>query len=52
MALFAGWIMRTGHVQEELGIADRYYRLWRFTIRYVSPLAIMAIFLYLFGLIR
>lgn len=51
MALFAGWVMRTGHVQEELGVADGHYHLWRITIRYISPLAILAIFLYLFGLI-
>ncbi|GAO37310.1 transporter [Sulfuricella sp. T08] len=52
MALFAGWVMRTQHVQEELNITTRPYRLWRFTIRFVSPLAIIAIFLYLFGLIK
>lgn len=52
MALFAGWVMRTQHVQEELGLAGESYRLWRFTIRFVSPLAIVAIFAYLFGLIQ
>ncbi|MDD5330917.1 MAG: sodium-dependent transporter [Sulfuricella sp.] len=52
MALFAGWVMRTHHVQEELGLASGAYRVWRFTIRFVSPLAIAAIFLYLFGLVK
>jgi NSS family neurotransmitter:Na+ symporter len=52
MALFAGWVMKTNHVQEELDVTDRPYRLWRFTIRFVSPLAIIAIFLYLFGLVK
>lgn len=52
MAIFAGWVMQTHHVREELGIAIRPYALWRFTIRFVSPLAIVAIFLYLFGLIK
>lgn len=52
MALFAGWVMRTHHVQEELGLATPLYRVWRFTIRFVSPLAIVAIFLYLFGLVK
>jgi NSS family neurotransmitter:Na+ symporter len=51
MALFAGWVMKTHHVQEELNIAAQPYRMWRFTIRFVSPLAIIAIFLYLFGLV-
>lgn len=52
MAIFAGWVMRTQHVREELGLAPRSYAVWRFTVRYVSPLAIVAIFLYLFGLVR
>jgi NSS family neurotransmitter:Na+ symporter len=52
MALFAGWVMKTNHVQEELDVTDRPYRLWRFTIRFISPLAIIAIFLYLFGLVK
>jgi len=52
MAIFAGWVMQTRHVREELGIAMQAYALWRFTIRFVSPLAIVAIFLYLFGLVK
>jgi NSS family neurotransmitter:Na+ symporter len=52
MALFAGWVMKTHHIQEELNIPTQPYRLWRFTIRFISPLAIIAIFLYLFGLVK
>lgn len=52
MALFAGWVMKTPHVQEELNVGAWPYRLWRFTIRFVSPLAIIAIFFYLFGLVK
>jgi NSS family neurotransmitter:Na+ symporter len=52
MAIFAGWVMQTHHVREELGIAVRPYVLWRFTIRFVSPLAIIAIFMYLVGVIK
>ena len=51
MALFAGWVMKTHHVRQELGISLSAYALWRFTIRFISPLAICAIFLYLSGLI-
>ena len=47
MAIFAGWFMRTEHVQEELGLQAKTYRIWRFIIRYLSPLAILAIFSYL-----
>lgn len=52
MALFAGWVMKTHHVREELGLAQGSYRFWRFTIRFVSPLAIIAIFLYLIGILQ
>lgn len=52
MALFAGWVMKTHHVREELGISPSAYALWRFTIRFISPLAICGIFLYLFGLVK
>lgn len=51
MAIFAGWVMRTHHVQEELGLKSRLYAVWRFCIRYISPIAIIAIFLFLIGLI-
>lgn len=51
MAIFAGWVMRTHHVQEELGLKNRFYTIWRFIIRYISPIAIIAIFLFLIGLI-
>jgi len=52
MAIFAGWVMRTQHVREELGLTLRSYGVWRFTIRFISPLAIIAIFLYLIGLVK
>lgn len=52
MALFAGWVMRTQHVREELGLQPRAYAVWRFIIRYISPLAIVIIFLSMIGLIE
>jgi NSS family neurotransmitter:Na+ symporter len=51
MALFAGYVMKTGHVREELSLGMIHYRIWRALIRYVAPLAILAVFLYLLGLI-
>lgn len=51
MALFAGYVMKTGHVREELGLGMGPYRIWRTLIRYVAPLAILAVFLYLLGMI-
>lgn len=52
MAIFAGWVMQTNHVREELGLALGAYGFWRLTIRFVSPLAIIAIFLYLVGVVK
>jgi NSS family neurotransmitter:Na+ symporter len=49
MAVFAGWIMKTAHVADELGLKPRAYLAWRFVIRYISPLAIIFIFAYLAG---
>jgi len=49
MTIFAGWIMKTDHVEEELGLNPRAYRIWRFLIRYITPLAIIAIFMSLLG---
>lgn len=51
MAIFAGWIMRPHHVQEELGLNESNYAIWRFIIRYISPVAILAILISLLGLI-
>jgi NSS family neurotransmitter:Na+ symporter len=51
MALFAGWVMRTQHVREELGLQVGAYAVWRFIIRYIAPIAIICIFLSLIGLI-
>lgn len=52
MAIFAGWVMQPGHVREELGLKVKAYASWRFIIRYISPVAIIMIFLYLLGLIQ
>jgi NSS family neurotransmitter:Na+ symporter len=52
MAIFAGYFMRKEHVQEELSLSNRAFKLWRFTNNYISPVAIVAVFLYLFGIVQ
>ena len=52
MAIFAGYVMKTNHVQEELGLHDKGFKAWRFTNNIVAPIAILAVFLYLFGVIK
>ncbi len=52
MAIFAGFFMQKDHVQDELNLDNRAFKLWRITNNYISPIAIVAVFLYLFGLIK
>lgn len=51
MAVFAGYVMRKTHVQEELNLDMINFKLWRFTNNIVAPIAIIAVFLYLLGMI-
>ena len=48
---FAGWILSSAHAREELACGDRFFALWRFTVRYVSPVVILLIFLSLTGMV-
>ena len=50
MTIFAGWVMKSSHVEDELGLSSWAYRIWRFLIRYMTPFAIIAIFLFMLGL--
>jgi len=52
MAIFAGYFMSKHHAQEELDLNNHHFKLWRFTNNYVAPIAIGAVFMYLFGLIK
>ncbi len=52
MAIFAGYFMKKDHVQDELNLDNRGFKLWRITNNYIAPVAIVAVFLYLFGLIK
>jgi neurotransmitter:Na+ symporter, NSS family len=51
MAVFAGYFMQKNHVQEELDLKDSAFKCWRFTNNIIAPIAIAAVFLYLFGII-
>lgn len=52
MAIFAGYFMNKIHAQEELDLNDQHFKLWRFTNNFIAPIAIAAVFLYLFGLVK
>jgi NSS family neurotransmitter:Na+ symporter len=48
---FAGWILSSAHAREELAGGDRLFALWHVTVRYVSPVVIVLIFLSLTGVL-
>ncbi|OYY49749.1 MAG: sodium-dependent transporter [Methylophilales bacterium 28-44-11] len=51
MAIFAGYVMKPHHRQDELNLGIRYYTIWKITNNIIAPMAILLIFLYLLGLI-
>ncbi|ALP52768.1 transporter [Candidatus Tenderia electrophaga] len=52
IAVFAGWIMTREATQDELRMRDHVgYRLWRFLVRYVTPAAVIVVFLEATGLL-
>ncbi|HEY0722110.1 MAG TPA: sodium-dependent transporter [Gammaproteobacteria bacterium] len=53
VAIFAGWIMRRESVREELGLKDALlFRIWRFLVRFVAPVAVLFIFLHATEIIK
>ena len=49
IAIFVGWIMQRQHVREELGMPEAGFRVLQFLLRYVSPVAIVLIFMHVLG---
>jgi NSS family neurotransmitter:Na+ symporter len=52
MAIFAGYLMKKGHVQEELDLNGLAFKAWKLTNNIIAPLAILSVFLYLIGVIN
>ncbi|AZT84743.1 sodium-dependent transporter [Marinobacter sp. NP-4(2019)] len=46
VALFAGWVMSRQAMENELSLSEPMFRLWFFTIRFVTPVAVAVVFLY------
>lgn len=51
VAVFAGWVMHREHAEEEAGMSPLGFRTLRFVLRYISPVAIVLIFLHVAGLL-
>jgi len=52
IALFAGWFMSREATRDELDMQDWAYRSWRFLVRYISPFAILIVFLNVIGVLK
>lgn len=52
IAIFSVWIMSREASMEELDMGDRLgFRLWRFLVRYITPIAVLIVFLNVLGII-
>ncbi|HHM05532.1 MAG TPA: sodium-dependent transporter [Gammaproteobacteria bacterium] len=52
IALFAAWVMKQADVRDELAIVNETgYRLWWFLVRFVTPVAVVVVFLSAIGVI-
>jgi len=45
IALFAGWALTHSEVMKEMHTNERWFRLWRFLVRFVAPAAVAFVFL-------
>ena len=51
IAIFASWKMKRASSVDELGMGDRlFYPLWRFLVRYITPVAVIIVFLNAIGI--
>jgi NSS family neurotransmitter:Na+ symporter len=51
IAIFAGWVMTRRDSADELQMSAPGYAAWRFVIRYITPLAVVVVFLKAIGVI-
>ena len=46
IAIFAGWLMKQSSTEEELALTKSiFYRIWQILIRYITPAAVIIVFL-------
>ncbi|MET0065903.1 MAG: sodium-dependent transporter [Candidatus Thiodiazotropha sp.] len=51
IAVFAGWVMKQASSREEFAMSGWFYRLWWILIRYISPIAVVVVFLHAIGIV-
>lgn len=52
IAIFAGYFMKQDHVQEELNLPHRSFKIWMCMNNIIAPIGIGAVFLYLLNIIQ
>lgn len=52
IAVFAGWVMRESSSMNELNTTSKGYNIWLILVRYVTPVAVMMVFLNVIGIIQ
>jgi NSS family neurotransmitter:Na+ symporter len=52
MAIFAGYFMKQDHVQDELNLSNKQFKSWKVLNNIIAPIAIFAVFLFLFNVIQ
>lgn len=50
IAIFTGWIMKTEHVKEELGLPSFVFNGWLVLIKYVAPASVVLVLLHVLGI--
>ena len=51
IAVFAGWVMKPSHAEQELEMPAQGFRIWQFSIQYISPAAVFFVFLHVLGIL-
>ena len=51
IAIFAAWVMREQSSKDELSTYPRMYNVWRFLVKYITPVAVIIVFLKAIGVI-
>jgi NSS family neurotransmitter:Na+ symporter len=51
IAIFAGWSMKSASSRDEFAMGEGSYKVWRIVVRYISPLAVVLVFLRAIGLV-
>ncbi len=51
IALFAAWVMKESSTREELNTYPWLYKIWNFLVSFITPLAVIVVFLKAIGAI-